>query len=605
MSSSFSEILVGCGYSLSQDGIYSRRPFTGISYSDGEAQEDYILSTLLTTDDLSYGSEELAQKAHDWTSLYHIGLGRGGVFAPITEKLQENVDVLEIGSGCGALTRFLGESDAQVLALEGSLRRAQITKARTRGLNNVSVLHESFESFSVPLKFDIISVIGVLEYSGLFFDHLSPHLEFLNRVKNFLKPNGILILAIENKLGLKYFCGAPEDHVGKQMFGLESLYESRGPRTFGYYELSKILERSGLEQQVWFGAFPDYKFPRVLVSESADQTDSFNVSSLLSSILSSDPQACAYPNFAIERVIHTLVENRLTLPLANSFVVLAGTDEMTQNFSLDKPLAIYTNHNRKKRYQKNLYFSESNSRIVVTTTNPRGYAGNCSTSDVSDFQSKYYSGTLVSEAFNLLLTRDVWYLNDLFSVIGQYLELLNRFCSRNNFGRESDFTFPSILIDAIPRNVVVNSDDQGFVFDLEWSASDEVTRTHLIFRALLSIFNDLTCIGSCIHQDSSLNTVRDVVAACLAHFGASDSFMEIEKYIDAEIYLANEIGVSNTRQDVEALLDREIVRFRSHQRLVDSEQELEKLKWQINLVERSWSWKLTRPFRFVSRLFGK
>ncbi|WWL44975.1 class I SAM-dependent methyltransferase [Pseudomonas parakoreensis] len=71
-------------------------------------------------------------------------------------------DVLEIGAGCGAITRYLGEQGGNVLALEGSARRASIARSRTRDLPNVSVLAETFENFQVEKKFDVITLVGVL-----------------------------------------------------------------------------------------------------------------------------------------------------------------------------------------------------------------------------------------------------------------------------------------------------------------------------------------------------------------------------------------------------------------------------------------------------------
>ena len=37
---------------------------------------------------------------------------------------------------------------------------------------------------------------------------------FLIKIKQLLKPDGKLLIAIENQYGLKYWCGALEDHTG-------------------------------------------------------------------------------------------------------------------------------------------------------------------------------------------------------------------------------------------------------------------------------------------------------------------------------------------------------------------------------------------------------
>ena len=66
----------------------------------------------------------------------------------------------------GAITRVLGESGAEVLALGGTLRRAEAARARTRDLENVEVLFENFKDFETNLKFDVITLVGVLAYAN-------------------------------------------------------------------------------------------------------------------------------------------------------------------------------------------------------------------------------------------------------------------------------------------------------------------------------------------------------------------------------------------------------------------------------------------------------
>jgi cyclopropane fatty-acyl-phospholipid synthase-like methyltransferase len=56
-------------------------------------------------------------------------------------------------------------------------------------------------------KFDYITLIGVLEYAGMFTHTNNPTVDFLKNIKRYLKDDGTIILAIENKFGLKYWSG--------------------------------------------------------------------------------------------------------------------------------------------------------------------------------------------------------------------------------------------------------------------------------------------------------------------------------------------------------------------------------------------------------------
>src|SRR5690606_17034839 len=184
-------------------------------------------------------------------------------------------EVLELGAGCGAITRYLGECGATVLALEGSLSRSAITRLRTRDLHNVFVVSERFDEFSWDQPFDVITLIGVLEYANLFTSGEHPALAMLKRVRSMLRPHGIMILAIENQLGLKYFAGAPEDHLGKAMYGLEEHYRHDQPQTYGRKMLTEMLMQAGFANVECMAPFPDYKFPASVVTERGFENNEF------------------------------------------------------------------------------------------------------------------------------------------------------------------------------------------------------------------------------------------------------------------------------------------------------------------------------------------
>src|SRR5690606_8430594 len=133
----------------------------GFSYTDGDALEAGLLARVQATADRSVLSPELSAAVTDWPSRYHFSPRRANLLRPFTHWLKGR-SVLEIGAGCGALTRFLGESGARVLALEGSPRRAAVAAARCADLDHVTVVGDSLQQFQPGVRFDVVTLIGVL-----------------------------------------------------------------------------------------------------------------------------------------------------------------------------------------------------------------------------------------------------------------------------------------------------------------------------------------------------------------------------------------------------------------------------------------------------------
>ena len=82
-----------------------------------------------------------------------------------------------------------------------------------------------------------------------------------------LKPNGKLLIAIENKYGLKYWCGAREDHTAIPFDGLNQYILSKTAQTFSRQELADLVKNAGFENSFFYYPLPDYKFPQVIYSD--------------------------------------------------------------------------------------------------------------------------------------------------------------------------------------------------------------------------------------------------------------------------------------------------------------------------------------------------
>ena len=396
-------------YSLSDDiNVYCNNEYKSINYSDGDSTEQGIYKIISNVKDLSVLSTELRDYCDDWPTVYHLGSERANILRPF-EDILKGADVLEIGAGCGAITRFLGESGANVLAVEGSLRRAKIARARTRDLDNVTVLAEKFADFETDHKFDVITLIGVLEYANLFTSSDTPTQTMLEDVYRYLKPNGKLIIAIENQLGLKYFAGAPEDHKWRVMYGIEGRYTKNDPETFGKKKIQDILHNANFATQHFFAPFPDYKTANSIVSEIAYQKPGFNAAAFAIENTLKDHQLPNHLLFSQEKTWKVVHDNGLGLELSNSFLIVASPERESETAVQFTQLAFHYSTSRIPKFCKQSHFiSDGTGEIKIKTSRLMNIANrkeiNNELSNIIKEEDVYFRGKSLNEKISEIIS---------------------------------------------------------------------------------------------------------------------------------------------------------------------------------------------------------
>ncbi len=329
------------GASVDEDGcrILSVTPF---HYLGGAEQR--LFDIIEGADDLSSTSDELAGSAQTWPERYHLSHDRANVLRPLA--LQRTFRVLEVGAGCGAITRYLGEECDLVDAVEPVPARARVarTRTRTRDLPGVEVFVGDL--FDVPGEnvYDVIVLVGVLEYVGSGSPDLAPYEKFLHRATSLLTDDGTLLVAIENRIGVKYLSGAPEDHSNRPFDSLEGYPNGSLARTFSRSELESLILQTSLTPRV-FGAFPDYKLTRIVMADEllgADESLAYRIPHFPS------------PDWggAVDRVANegavwrTMIEAGLGAQTANSFVILASRQPLSPLWPPDLLAAYYSTARR-------------------------------------------------------------------------------------------------------------------------------------------------------------------------------------------------------------------------------------------------------------------
>lgn len=193
--------------------------------------------------------QKLMQESHSWTYMYHLAKGRTNLI----EWLPENKEakVLEIGAECGALTGMLARKYGAVVCLEVSQEKSEINQVRNGKLENVNFLTGRIEQVQES-DFNLIFLVGSLPLAESYVTTKDDaYRTLLENCRNLLKADGRMILALPNKLGLKYFAGCREDYFGAPFTGVEDYYYHKGMRTFGKNELTTLLKNAGFDRADW------------------------------------------------------------------------------------------------------------------------------------------------------------------------------------------------------------------------------------------------------------------------------------------------------------------------------------------------------------------
>ena len=493
--------------------IWQRAEFRGISYSDGDGTEARLLSALKSCSDVCCASVELRAHISDWPSEYHLSPMRHNLLRPFSFGPSDRI--LELGCGCGAMTRYLGEAGAIVVSVEGSDRRAEIAAERCRDLPNVSIYCDNLSDFSTDDEFDYVMLIGVLEYAPLFIKTGDSVGDCLKKAKSFLANDGALIIAIENQLGLKYFAGCEEDHTGQPLFGLHGLYTSSTPVTFGRYALLEGLRSAGMETTQFYYPFPDYKLPSVILSESALEHPDLRVEDLLA-------RATTGKRSGEFRTIHehltwrAVAENRLIADMANSFLVFAWCGEK----AVVKPdwLSVSYSTGRCKAFWTETMIREEGESICVKKAAlfaPPAAKGvrnppflHCPK------DGPYIRGQLWVTGLWKLFVADELAPDGVALWMQPWLTYL-RTNAIGGDGKSAnlDFLLPVDFIDCTPFNLIQGEDGNFVYFDAEWYAPRPVSASWVVVRGLFYSLQSYPVLVSRA-DTTAKEIITEILAAC-------------------------------------------------------------------------------------------
>ena len=461
-------------------GIWSTNTNHHFDYSDGDSAENYLWKTINKSKDLSSNSQELKKYIKDWPSEYHLSEKRSQLLSGF--DFQKKGIVLEIGCGCGAITRFLSEQFETVIAIEGSRKRARIAKQRTNDRNNVHIICANFQDIDFTEKFDIVFCIGVLEYSGSFIQSPAPYDYVLKHLHKVISKKGSLILSIENQFGLKYFNGYKEDHLNIPFVGIEGYASTKkSVKTFGKEELTKMLNSYFANIQ-FFYPYPDYKLPDCVVSDEFFSIP--NHGELISKF--SKHRNRRRKRLWNEKLVSLELEKNNSLSFFSNSFLIAASNEKDSQLKFPQLGIFFSSKDRRQKFQTYNTIKYSNGEVRVSKHLLNGQSQSISKKlklkpTTTLWQEKHSLQTILfirSQQKNMSL-------EEIFSPCKSWIEYLLSKC----FVCSGQFYIDGKFIDCIWPNFYPTNKSYTFIDD-EWNWHSAIKLKTLFIRAAFNFVNE-------------------------------------------------------------------------------------------------------------------
>lgn len=475
-------------------------------YSDG-AIEDEMLA--IARDYTPQEFNSVIREKESWPILYHFSHIRENILGWLPFTGEEKV--LEVGAGCGAVTGVLCRKAKEVTSIDLSMKRSRINAYRHKDQDNLKILVGNFQEIEQNLteKYDYITLIGVFEYGEAYIQSEDPYVDFLKIISRHLKPDGKIILAIENRLGLKYWAGCTEDHFGTLFEGIEGYPRTSGVKTFTKKEFGKILKSAGDLKASWYYPFPDYKFPMTVYSDGylpakgeLNRTE-YNFDRFRLQL------------FQESFVYDTLLDNDLYPQFANSFLLLIGreqpeiktlyakfSNERDRHFDIRTEISgTESGEKTVRKYPETEEASEHISRLEKISLNLSelykefGISVNKCKGGKNYAEFEFLNGITLEEKLDTLLKEGK--TDQAEELLFTYTDMVKKIHEREEFYKTEDFVrvFGNVRlkpglkcaaisnIDLVPANIILEQ-GRASVIDYEWTFSFPVPSQFIVYRMI-------------------------------------------------------------------------------------------------------------------------
>jgi SAM-dependent methyltransferase len=388
---------------------------------------------------------------------------------------------LELGAGAGALTRWLGERYDEVVAVERDGRLARVAALRTRDLAGVRVHEADPATVESGGGFDLVVVApGLGEPIDL--------AALVARAAAALATDGVLLLAVPNRLAFKYWSGAREERSGAPYVALHG-HPGSPATTHSARALEEALAAAGFAGADWYLPYPDHLVTRTVVNagRATPEHGLHNwIETPFADRLAERPAVPLVEGLALREVARA----GLLREYANAFLVLAWTGERDAALrhvgADDGWIAKHYSADRAAAFGKRATLTEDGGDLVVANTPLQPGAERVGDAALEHrfTREPFRRGELASLRVLEMIADGTFE-----GRFGLLLEELHaHLVDRHGLGRTDAEGVPLLRGDAIDValwNVVSGEDGTWETIDGEWAFAGPLPADFVLFRGLL------------------------------------------------------------------------------------------------------------------------
>lgn len=265
---------------------------------------------------------------------------------------------------------------------------------------------------ALPNSYEYIVMAGALERSK------APE-AVLRVMKDSLTPTGRLLLGVDNRLGIRYFCGDRDAFTERNFDSIENYAritasdrEQLNGHAYAKAEVEQRLLNAGFTNYRFYSVLPELSRPQVMFAEDYLPEEELDVRVF--------PQY-NYPDTVFleeERLYTTLIENGLFHAMANGYLIecsldgeFANAKQITASMERGKENAMFTIIRRDGKVEKRAVYEEGKGKIeqlLENNTYLQKHGVNMIAAGIEGeaYVMPYVQGEAVTEYFRGILSTD-------------------------------------------------------------------------------------------------------------------------------------------------------------------------------------------------------